>query len=195
MVTDAVSLLLLVTGILEELGIEYVIGGSLASSQHGEVRATNDVDILVRLDADDVPTLVAALRPTFDMWEDSTTSAVKAGQSFSALHTAWHVKVDFFPLGPSLLDARQMARRQAVRFPQAPDRDVFFTTAEDTILRKLDWYRKSGGTLERQLRDVEGVLKLRAPNLDFTYLRSTAAEAGLDELLATALAAAGVSEG
>ena len=61
-VTDVVSLLLVVTGILDELDIEYVIGGSLASSQHGEVRATNDIDILVRLQDDDVPILVAALR-------------------------------------------------------------------------------------------------------------------------------------
>lgn len=34
---------------LEELGIAYMIGGSLASSAYGEPRLTNDIDIVADL--------------------------------------------------------------------------------------------------------------------------------------------------
>jgi len=36
-----------VTSILETLGIQYVIGGSLASALYGMVRTTQDSDIIV----------------------------------------------------------------------------------------------------------------------------------------------------
>ena len=36
-----------ITRSLEGLGVRYLIGGSLASSVHGEPRSTNDVDLLV----------------------------------------------------------------------------------------------------------------------------------------------------
>lgn len=105
MVTDVVPLLLLVTGILDELGIPYVVGGSLASSQHGEVRVTNDIDLMIDLPLEKVGLLVAAMRPSFDIWEDTARTAVEGGDSFGALHVEWHVKVDFFPVGGSPLDA------------------------------------------------------------------------------------------
>lgn len=34
-----------VAGVLESLGVEWAVGGSFASSAHGEPRATNDIDV------------------------------------------------------------------------------------------------------------------------------------------------------
>lgn len=42
---------------------------------------------------------------------------------------------------------------------------------EDVILNKLEWYKMSGGS-ERQWSDVQGVLKVQGPALDFTYMRA-----------------------
>ena len=41
---DVVDVTLLFTAALERCGIEYFLGGSLASSLQGEPRSTNDVD-------------------------------------------------------------------------------------------------------------------------------------------------------
>ena len=38
-----------VVDILDELGVAYILGGSLASGVHGEPRATRDADLVVRL--------------------------------------------------------------------------------------------------------------------------------------------------
>ena len=193
MVTDVIPLLRIVTRILEEVGLRYVIGGSLASGIHGELRATNDIDILIELPLGRVRTLVSAMKPEFDIGEDTVLATVTAGRSFSTLHIEMHVKVDFFPAGDSVLDRLELERRQGHRLSSEPTRDLYFATAEDIVLRKLDWFRRSGGHLERQLRDVVGVLKLQREALDRTYLESMAARIGLTELLQQCLEDAGLT--
>ena len=194
MVTDVVPLLVLVTGILDELDVRYVVGGSLASGIHGELRATNDVDLLIELPPAKVGGLVRALKPSFDIREDTVRAAVSEGRSFGALHVEWHVKVDFFLAGDSRLDTQELERRRPVRLPSAPDRDVFVASPEDIVLRKLDWFRRSDGVLERQLRDVVGVLKLQRNALDRPYLLGMAHELGLAELLERCLRDAGSAD-
>jgi hypothetical protein len=49
MLSEPIAVTLQVTGILEELRIPYVIGGSMASTAYGRIRTTMDVDIVVDL--------------------------------------------------------------------------------------------------------------------------------------------------
>ena len=58
------------------------------------------------------------------------------------------------------------------------------------MLAKLEWYRKGGHVSERQWTDVIGVLRVSRDRLDLDYLRTGAAELGLDALLVRALEAA-----
>jgi len=53
-VRGPVDLALRVASALDRLGIPYVLGGSLASSILGEPRATADIDIAIRLRAEDL---------------------------------------------------------------------------------------------------------------------------------------------
>jgi hypothetical protein len=62
---DAIRVSLIVTRILEELGIPYLIGGSVASIIHGEPRLTNDIDLVADIREEQVPQLVAALEGDF----------------------------------------------------------------------------------------------------------------------------------
>ncbi|OWY62601.1 hypothetical protein B7486_57535, partial [cyanobacterium TDX16] len=48
--TGPIALAIEVATILEEVGIDYVLGGSLASSVVGEPRSTLDIDMAVRMD-------------------------------------------------------------------------------------------------------------------------------------------------
>lgn len=68
-----------ITGVLEGLGVRYLIGGSLASSVHGEPRSTNDVDILVDLHTEHVEPSVEAIRGDYYVSEPTVRAAVKAG--------------------------------------------------------------------------------------------------------------------
>jgi hypothetical protein len=59
-------------------------------------------------------------------------------------------------------------------------------TAEDTVLRKLLWFREGGLVSEKQWRDIVAVLRISHGTLDNAYLDSWAARLSLTELLARA---------
>jgi hypothetical protein len=54
---------------------------------------------------------------------------------------------------------------------------------EDTILRKLEWYRTGGETSERQWNDLRGVMRVSGDTLDCNYLRRWALYLNVDDLL------------
>ena len=58
---EPISVTLRVVEELDRLGLEYLVGGSVASSVHGRPRTTEDVDMVVRLHGGSVEPLVAAL--------------------------------------------------------------------------------------------------------------------------------------
>ncbi|MFL7871577.1 MAG: hypothetical protein AB8I58_22300 [Anaerolineales bacterium] len=58
---------------------------------------------------------------------------------------------------------------------------------EDAILSKLEWYRMGGEVSNRQWRDVLGVLKTRAGELDLAYMQKWANELKVEDLLDRAL--------
>jgi hypothetical protein len=62
---EATRITLLVAQTLERLGIAYAVGGSLASSLHGVMRSTLDVDIVTDMKEEHIQPLVAALSGEF----------------------------------------------------------------------------------------------------------------------------------
>ncbi len=176
-----------VASILEELEIPYVLDGSMASSFFGEPRATADIDVAIKVEPDVGDRLVSRMRADFYVPEAAARAAVSSHDSFNLLATELGLKIDLFVLGDGLLDRRQIERRVLVPVP-GRERGVWVTSPEDQILRKLDWYRQGGSTSDRQWRDVLGLLAVGAGTLDLDYLRETASEVGLTDLLILATA-------
>ena len=67
-------------------------------------------------------------------------------------------------------------------------------TAEDIILRKLERYTQSGNMLERQLRDVVGVMKVKGPELDLAYLRGWSRQLGVERVFEQCMEDAGLTD-
>lgn len=61
---------------LEELGIEYLVGGSFASSLHGHPRSTQDIHFVADIKPEHVAPLVAALHGRFYFDEPAIRDAV-----------------------------------------------------------------------------------------------------------------------
>lgn len=176
---------------LDAAGVLYAVGGSVASSQFGELRSTNDIDVLVALGDDRIPDLAAVLRRSFELEEAAMGRAVARKDMFQALHLGVLFKVDFYVASPlRLLDMPALRRRVFLTLAGVR---IAFTSAEDIVLRKLDWIRHSGGVLQQQRRDVLGVLKHQARALDLSYLRSTADALGLRDALESCLSDSGLT--
>lgn len=191
MLIDPISLALDVAAILNELGIPYLIGGSVASTLMGEMRATEDVDIVADLTAEKVTLLMQKLQPRFYVSEEAVLDAIRSKRSFNLIDNNSLGKVDIFILKDNPFPQIEFQRRQPQLVRQNPDQMLVLPTPEDIILQKLVWYRMTKNESQRW-RDVLGVLKLQSDRLDFDYLRKWSVELNLSDLLEVACTESGL---
>jgi hypothetical protein len=179
-----------VSAILDRLGIRHYIGGSFASSIYGEYRTTRDLDVVLQRPERAWRQLVAELRPLFTFVEADVTDALarlnmsdERFVSFAMYDRATGYQVDMF-----LARNEPYERVQFERIFQADlvEGTVWVPTAEDTILNKLRWYAISPSDM--QWRDVQAMLRVQAPSLDHTYLRTWGATLGIAALVEQAIA-------
>lgn len=192
---EALRVALLVGAAFDDLGIAYHLGGSFASSIHGVPRQTQDLDIVVELSADSVAALSSRLAGEFHVDPESARRAVRERSSFNLVHLDSGIKVDLFIRGNEPFDREEFRRHRAEFVQMDPERRLWVKSAEDTLLRKLQWYRLGGGVSERQWADVLGIARIQGERLDGEYLRRWAGEIGVGDLLERVLRAASGGSG
>lgn len=180
---ESTRITLFVTQTLEQIGIVYAVGGSLASSLHGVMRSTLDVDIVADMRLEHILPLVAALAEEFYTDDEMMREAIKRHSSFNLIHYETAFKVDIFVCKLRPFDQMQLERRRTSVIANDPERSIYVTSPEDTVLAKLEWYRLGGEVSDRQWRDILGVLKTRAGELDLDYLHTWARELKVSDLL------------
>ena len=190
MLTEPIAVTIQVIEALDLLGVPYLIGGSLASSVHGIIRTTMDVDLVADLDARHAEPLVQLLGDAFYIDADSIREAIHHQRSFNVIHLESMFKVDIFIRKSRPFDQAQFDRRIRHTLSVDPEASAYVATAEDTILAKLEWYRMGGEVSDRQWNDIQNVLQVQSSQLDLTYLRTWAAQLGVSDLLDRALAEA-----
>jgi hypothetical protein len=177
------ELLTRVVEVLDRVGIEYMLTGSIVSSFQGNPRSTHDIDVVVQLPSSDVPALLAAFPgPRFYLDEVSVRQAIARRDMFNLLDADTGYKVDFWLLTDQPFDRERFARKTAEVIDGL---SVRISRPEDTILMKLKWSGDSGGS-EKQFIDARDVYELQFPLLDQAYLdqwaRQLAVEPALERL-------------
>lgn len=191
MLSESIAVTLTVADALEHLGVDYAIGGSLASAVHGVLRATLDADIVADLRDEQAEPLARALGDAFYADIGMIGDAVQQRSSFNVIHKGTMFKVDVFVARPRAFDRAQLARRQLQLLSEQPERHAYVTSAEDIVLAKLERYRMGDEVSDRQWQDVLGVLKVQGERIDRAYLQQMADELGVGDLLQRAIEDAG----
>ena len=176
--------------ILESVNIPYYVSGGVASSIHGEPRSTPNLDLVIS-NLTKTFWLVTTLEAAGYYCPAGVVEDLQRGREglLNITHTETIANADLYVTDTSAFATSQMVRRQLLDVEGMPA--FWVISPEDLVLQKLAWGR--GSQSEKQWRDVLGILKLQAENLDYEYLAQWADNLGLLDFLSQAFSEAGVS--
>lgn len=171
---------------LNEAQLPYMITGSVACMVYGDPRLTLDVDMVVALAPADA-TRVEAAFPAIDFYcppPEVIEIEVRRGMRahFNIIHHESGLKADIYPVG----DALQRWALPLRRFIDIDGDRVAFAPPEYVVLKKLEYFREGGS--EKHLRDIAGVLRVSAGDVDVDVIADWVARRGLDDAWAKAIA-------
>ncbi|MCA8978021.1 MAG: hypothetical protein KDC98_25065 [Planctomycetes bacterium] len=130
-----------VVACLDRLAVPFFVAGSVASTMHGEIRTTQDVDLVAEIEEPLVRPMVESLRDRHYVDEASVLEAVRQRSSCNLIHLATAFKVDQFVRRERPFSRSEMARRECV---DVGGLSLPMATAEDCVLTKLEWFAKGG---------------------------------------------------
>lgn len=170
----------------DALNIPYLITGSVALGAWGMPRSTADVDLVAAMELAHAAPFTQALHDLYYVDLSSVVDAIAYGSSFNLTHHATNINLDVFIGAATPWTAVQLARTRAVRLP-GTERAARIASPEDLLLNKLRWFEEGNRVSDQQWRDIQGLLRVQAGQLDLEYLRRWAADQDIGVLLETAL--------
>lgn len=162
--------------VFERLDVNYFVTGSMATIAFGIARYTNDIDVVADVPVEKVDQFCESFpAPEFYCSANAVRDAIARRRQFNILHPTSGLKVDVMIPGKTEFNESRMFRRKRIR--PAADFEAWFSSPEDVIVKKLDFFREGGS--EKHLRDIAGVLKVQADRIDETYIETWIAKLNL----------------
>jgi hypothetical protein len=161
------------------LGAPWAATGSIASTFYGEVRSTNDIDIIVLLDGRAAAALPRVFPKTEFYCPPSDVIEIERSREqrghFNLVHqdTGW--KADVYLSSGDSLHAWALRNRRSVENEGV---QIWLAPPEYVIIKKLEFLREGGS--EKHLRDIRGILAVTT--LDRAFLAKEIAKRGLTDL-------------
>lgn len=167
---------------LEEIGVSYMVTGGVASVIYGDPRFTRDIDLVMELGQPEIPALISAFDPA-DFYVPpiealETETARSEGGHFNVIHRESALRADVYLSGDDPLIAWAFDRLVRLR---VGDAEVRVAPIEYVILRKLEYYHRSGS--DRHLRDVAMMLRISGATVESDALLEWCRRLGLEEML------------
>jgi hypothetical protein len=164
---------------LDDQGIPWMLVGSYATSAWGEARFTQDIDIVIDLQPDQVGPLCAAFSgDEFYVSEPAARDALRTRKQFSVIHPESGNKIDFMIPRRDEWGQSQLSRRQHCEIQ--PGVKVWISSPEDVIISKMRYYKVGGS--DKHLRDSAGVLVIQGEQIDRDYIQHWAEYFALMEI-------------
>jgi len=164
---------------LEQLGIRYFITGSQATIAYGEPRFTNDIDVVIDLNLANCEQFCAGFPDNeYYLSKPAAREAILQRGMFNIIHPSSGLKIDVIIPDSTSFDEQRLQR--GVRLPLATGGTGVFSSAEDIVVKKMEWHKMGGG--ERHLRDIAGILKIRGAAVDRDYITDHARQLGVQDI-------------
>lgn len=159
----------------QQLGIPFMLTGSMAMNYYAEPRMTRDIDLVVELDASGLSRMIELFESEYYVSREAASRAVSRGSMFNLIHEESVIKVDCIMRRKDAFRELEFRRRKEV---QISDFTTWIVSKEDLILSKLVWAKASRSAL--QIGDVRNLL---STGYDQDYLASWSSVLSVAELL------------
>lgn len=161
------ELLQIVGDFFESVGAAYRIVGSMASIAYGENRFTNDIDVVVDLRLEHVDALCERFtEPDYFLARHAAEDAIRRRFQFNIIHIPAGLKIDVMLPKDTAFAALEQTRARRLSDPDGLS--AWFAAPEDVILNKLIFFQLGG--IEKHLRDIAGIIKVKKDELDIAYI-------------------------
>jgi hypothetical protein len=165
---------------LDQIGVRYLVTGSVAATLYGEPRATHDIDLVVDLSEagrEALPGVFPAAEFYLPPAEVVLLECRRAERGhFNIIHQASGLKADVFLVGDDEFHAWAFGNARHYRVGEL---DVRVAPPEYVIVRKLEFYREGGSP--KHLRDIRSMLSLSPELIDMPTLESWVHRRGVSE--------------
>lgn len=158
-----IASLKILSSILEEIQLPYMLSGSVAMSVYAVPRMTRDIDLVIEIQEADTEKLVTALEDHFFCDKHEIRSEIRRQGMFNTMSKHTGDRIDFIVKKNTAYRLEEFNRRQlnhSFGFP------VWVVSVEDLILSKLIWIQEFFS--DRQAEDIKNLLKTNS--VDFSYL-------------------------
>jgi len=159
---------------INSLGFPYMLTGGMAVLFYGNPRTTHDIDIVVEIDKSVIPSIISSFKDDFYISEEGIKDAISHKTMFNIIHPETGVKIDFWILKD--IPCEKIIFQRRVK-KEILGKEIYISTPEDTIIRKLLWYKQSDIT--KHFDDTLGILQIQGKNLDYNYIEKWAKELGI----------------
>jgi hypothetical protein len=172
------EVLLKVTKKLAKLKLPYMLTGAYAVSFYGKPRTTHDIDLKVEITSQDIDKIYDVFKDSFYVSKEMINDAIKHRQMFNLIENESQTKVDFWIVKETEFDKERFRRRILTKIHNV---DVYISSAEDTILIKLVWFKQSD--VQKHFDDALGIIEIQRSKLDFEYLNKWSQRLTVKDLL------------
>lgn len=150
---------------INNLGFPYMLTGGMVVLFYGKPRTTHDIDIVVEISENNISEIINSFKEEFYVSEEGIKEALSHRTMFNIIHPETGVKIDFWMLKDVEYDKVVFQRRVK---KEIFGKEVYISTPEDTIIRKLLWYKESD--IDKHFNDALGIFQIQHENLDYDYI-------------------------
>lgn len=138
---------------LDDVGVPYMVTGSVAAWFCGLSRYTEDTDIVIDLMREKIPAFVAAFRDDYYIDRLMVEDSIRTRSLFNVISLKGGGKFDMIPLRPEASERVKFGRRVVHDWHGYP---LWVIEPYDLVLSKLQWAKQSRS--DKQFADIRAIM-------------------------------------